>query len=171
MTEQPMRLNEFGGQQRRNWKLIALIGALLLVALAVSLGVAFGDDDRQPAASQAAAAATTGAPSVAPRRFETPQALVTYLDSRGHTCSRYEAVQGATGAVARGRCYVGATEVTVGVYAIHSDAEAQWQLIAGTMKGILPVYMVIGENWTIGGPEAWARQVADTMGAEFRAQP
>jgi hypothetical protein len=171
MNEQPMLLNEFGGEPRRNWKLIAIIGTLLLIAVAISLGVAFGDDDHQPAASHSAAAATPGAPSVVPRRFETPQALVTYLDSRGHTCSRYEAIQGAKNAVGRGRCYVGATEVTIGVYAIHSDAEAQWQLIAGTMKGILPVYMVIGENWTIDGPEAWARQVADTTGAEFRAQP
>lgn len=96
---------------------------------------------------------------------------MTYLDSVGNTCSGYEAVQGATGAIARGRCYVGASEVTVGVYAIHDDVEQHWQSLAGLLKGVSPLYMALGENWTVNGPEMWTKQVAESMGATFRSQP
>jgi hypothetical protein len=164
-----MRLSQFGPHQprhrRRAWLVAAVVVAALLIAGATAVGLSLrpdGDAEAAPSASPSA--------SPVPSRFDSPQALVTYLDSIGHTCSGYEAVQGATGAIARGRCYVGADEVTVGVYAVHSDVQAQWDLLAGTLQGISPVYMALGENWTVGGPEQWTKQVAVSMGATFRSQ-
>jgi hypothetical protein len=148
------------------WLVVAIVVAVLLVAGAIAVSLSL----RSGGGTEAAPSASLTASPV-PSRFDSPQALVTYLDSIGHTCSGYEAVQGATRAIARGRCYVGADEVTVGVYAIHSDVQAQWDLLAGTLQGISPVYMALGENWTVGGPEQWTKQVAASMGATFRSQP
>lgn len=180
MSEPPMYLNQFAppqpnrGRRTRLIVVTAVVAAVLLVAGAVTVGLALRSDGSETAgASSSPSPSASPSPSTgpAPQRFDTPQALITYLDSRGHTCNRYESVEGALNAVGRGRCYVGAAEVTVGVYAIHSDVEAQWQTMAGLLAGVSPVYMALGENWTVNGPEAWTRQVADTMGVVFRAQP
>lgn len=140
----------------------------ILVGAAVVVGVARRGDTNSNTGSGTQASTVAAAP--APRRFDTPQAIVTYLDTRGLTCSRYETVEGATSAVARGRCYVGTDEVTVGVYAIHSDVEAQWTTMTSLLGGIASVHMALGENWTVNGPAAWTKQVAEVMGVEFRQQ-
>jgi hypothetical protein len=141
--------------------MIAALAAGVLVAGAV-LVVLIGRIDREPAE----------AADAAPQRFSSPQALVEYLDRRGLTCTGYEAVDAAAATLAgkaleRGRCMAGGHQVGVGVYSIRSDVEAQWSTAADSHA---PLYMALGENWTVDGPADWTKRVADVMSAQYRAQ-
>ncbi|MER7276597.1 hypothetical protein ABT369_19355 [Dactylosporangium sp. NPDC000244] len=110
----------------------------------------------------------------APQTFPSPQALVDYLDRRGLPCSGYEAVgvdaNVPAKAVGRGRCTADGRPVDVGVYAGRGDVEAEWSAEAG-QSGHGPLFMALGENWTIDGPADWTKRVADVMRAQFRTQP
>ncbi|WP_433076166.1 hypothetical protein ACQP1P_31000 [Dactylosporangium sp. CA-052675] len=146
--------------------MIATLAAGVLVVGAV-LVVLIGRIDRghAPAADSA------------PQTFTSPQALVDYLDRRGLPCSGYEAVgvdaDVPAKAVGRGRCTAAGGPVDVGVYAGHGDVEAEWSAEAGQSgrAGRGPLFMALGENWTIDGPADWTRRVADVMSAQFRSQP
>nr|BFE56822.1 hypothetical protein GCM10020063_013480 [Dactylosporangium thailandense] len=149
--------------------MIATLAAGVLVVGAV-LVVLIGRIDR----------GHTPAADSAPQTFPSPQALVDYLDRRGLPCSGYEAVGVAANvpakAVGRGRCTADGRPVDVGVYAGHSDVEAEWSAESGQSggpgrSGRGPLFMALGENWTIDGPADWTRRVADVMRAQFRTQP
>ncbi|GAA3287686.1 hypothetical protein Dvina_35750 [Dactylosporangium vinaceum] len=143
----------------------AMIAALAVGVLVAGAAVAIliGRIDREPAATADAA----------PQWFTSAQALVDYLDRRGLPCSGYEAVDASpavatvSGSVSRGRCTAGGSAVGVGVYAEHSDVEAQWSTQAG---GHAPVFMALGQNWTVDGPADWTRRVAEVMSAQYRTQ-
>lgn len=136
--------------------LIAALAAGVVVAGAV-LAVLVGRIGRAPAETAEAS----------PKRFPSPQALVAYLDGRGLACTGYEAVESAPNAIGRGRCVAAGSEVGVGVYAAHSDAEAEWVALARSQATL---YMALGENWTVDGPAEWIRQVAEVMDAQYRGQ-
>ncbi|MEU7866906.1 hypothetical protein [Dactylosporangium sp. NPDC049140] len=139
--------------------MIATLAAGVLVVGAV-LVVLIGRIDRHPSVAE----------DVAPQTFSSPRALVDYLDRRGLPCTGYEAVEAAAVVVKageRGRCTAGGRQVGVGVYAGHDEAEAQWAAEAG--RG--PLFMALGENWTVDGPADWTKRVADVMSAQYRAQP
>ncbi|WP_433617392.1 hypothetical protein ACQP2P_17785 [Dactylosporangium sp. CA-139114] len=142
--------------------MIATLAAGVLVVGAV-LVVLIGRIDRghAPAADSA------------PQTFTSPQALVDYLDRRGLPCSGYEAVGVAADvpakAVGRGRCTAAGGPVDVGVYAGRGDVEAEWSAEAGR-AGRGPLFMALGENWTVDGPADWTKRVADVMSAQFRSQ-
>ncbi|WP_432972704.1 hypothetical protein [Dactylosporangium sp. CA-233914] len=136
--------------------LIAALAVGVVIAGAV-LVMLIGRIDRKPAE----------AAETAPQRFASPQALVEYLDRRGLPCTGYEPVD-ASAALGRGRCEAAGQEVGVGVYAIHSDVEAQWSSLA---DGGRPLFMALGENWTVEGPADWTRRVAEVMNAQYRQQP
>ncbi|WP_433204508.1 hypothetical protein ACQP00_36045 [Dactylosporangium sp. CS-047395] len=104
----------------------------------------------------------------APQTFSSPHALVDYLERRGLPCSGYEAVSAPGKATERGRCTAGGQVVGVGVYPAHSDVEAQWSAEAGNPG---PLFMALGENWTVDGPADWTKRVADALSAQYRAQP
>ncbi|MEV8513648.1 hypothetical protein [Dactylosporangium sp. NPDC051484] len=107
-------------------------------------------------------------PAKPPRWFSSPQALVDYLDRRGLSCDGYEAVDDTQNAVGRGHCVAAGQPVDVGVYAGHSDVEAQWAAQAGSRE---PLFMALGENWAVDGPADWTRRVAEVMNAQYRARP
>ncbi|WP_426504059.1 hypothetical protein ACPPVO_41480 [Dactylosporangium sp. McL0621] len=139
--------------------MIATLAAGVLVVGAVAV-VLVGRIDRPPSVAE----------DVAPQTFSSPRALVDYLDRRGLPCSGYEAVEAPAGVVKageRGRCTAGGRQVGVGVYAGHAEIEAQWAAEAG--RG--PLFMALGENWTVDGPADWTKRVAGVMGVQYRAQP
>ncbi|MFI5910435.1 hypothetical protein [Dactylosporangium sp. NPDC051541] len=141
----------------------AMIAALAVGVLVAGAAVAIliGRIDRQPAA----------AADAAPQWFNSAQSLVDYLDRRGLPCTGYEAVDAVAaatvpGSVSRGRCTAGGSAVGVGVYSEHSDVEVQWS----TQAGHGPLFMAIGQNWTVDGPADWTRRVAEVMSAQYRTQ-
>ncbi|HTJ37489.1 MAG TPA: hypothetical protein VL738_30030 [Dactylosporangium sp.] len=136
--------------------LIAGLAAGVVLAGGV-LAVLIGRIDRSPAE----------AAEGPPQRFASPQALVDYLDRRGLTCDAYETVGDSRDGIGRGRCEAGGASVGVGVYAIHSEVEAQWSSLAGSRE---PLFMALGDNWTVDGPADWTRRVADALNAQYRAQ-
>ncbi|WP_432825231.1 hypothetical protein [Dactylosporangium sp. CA-092794] len=136
--------------------LIALLAAGVVLAGAL-LAVLIGRIDREPAA----------AAESPPQRFPSPQALVDYLDRRGLECTGYEAVEGAGNALGQGRCTAAGAEVGIGVYAAHSDVEAQWTALSGRR---VPLYMAIGDNWAVDGPAEWTKRVAEALNAQYRVQ-
>jgi hypothetical protein len=126
------------------------VGVLLAAGLLVFLMTRIGHDSGP-------------APEAPPPTFASPQALVQYLDRHGLACDDYKAVSAA----GQGRCLAGGHEVGVGVYATHGDAEAQWVALSGSQG---PVYMAVGENWTVEGPAGWTKRVADVMKAQYRSR-
>ncbi|MGI5242735.1 hypothetical protein [Dactylosporangium sp. CA-139066] len=136
--------------------LIAGLVAGVLIAGGV-LAVLVGRIGREPAA------ASEGPP----QRFASPQALVEYLDRRGFACNSFEAVGDLHDGTGQARCVAGGARVGVGVYAIHSEVEAQWSALAGSRD---PLFMALGENWTVDGPADWTKRVADALDAQYRAQ-
>ncbi|MFG2044167.1 hypothetical protein [Dactylosporangium sp. NPDC048998] len=137
--------------------LIAGLAAGVVIAGAV-LAVLLGRIGRDP----------DPAAETPPRRFASPQALVEYLDRRGLACDDYEAVDDARDAVGRGRCVAAGQQVDVGVYAVHSEVEAQWVALAGIRE---PLFMALGENWAVDGPADWTKRVAEVMNVQYRARP
>jgi hypothetical protein len=136
--------------------IVAGLVAGVLIAGGV-LAVLIGRIDREPAAVA----------EDPPQRFASPQALVEYLDRRGLTCGDFEAVDAVHDGTGRGRCLAGGAQVGVGVFAIHDEVEAQWSSLAG---GRGPLFMALGENWTVDGPAGWTKRVAEVLDAQYRAQ-
>lgn len=135
--------------------LIAVLAAGVVIAGAV-LALLVERIDRDPAAAAEAP----------PHTFATPEALVEYLGGHGLPCGGYESVASA-GTALHGRCAAGGAAVAVGVYKIHSEVEAQWAATAGVRQ---PVFMALGENWSVDGPADWTRQVADVLNVQYRAR-
>ncbi|MFG3418755.1 hypothetical protein [Micromonospora sp. NPDC048063] len=141
-------------------------GALLLLAALAGCTSA-----PEPAAAPSSPPATTSAAAAAPPvdggTYESPLLLVDALVKGGINCARYEAVAQPTGAVARGSCWVGAEEYTIGIYASAADAREQPNAEAEMLEGVADVDLVLGRNWTVGCPDpAACRAVAAVLGGE-----
>jgi hypothetical protein len=128
-----------------------------------------------PTPAAAPAPATTSAAPTVPvdgGTYDSPLVLIDALAKQGISCATYSAVAQPTGAVARGSCYVGAEEYTVGIYASAADARAQPDTMVELLKGTADVNLVLGRNWTLGCPdEKSARSVAAVLGGEVFHQP
>jgi hypothetical protein len=99
--------------------------------------------------------------------YTSPLLLIDALSKGGINCTGYEAITQPRGAVAQGSCYVSGEEYTVGIYASASDARAQPDAKAELLKGVAPVDLVLGQNWTVGCPDEPAcRKVAEVLGGE-----
>ncbi|MET8832870.1 hypothetical protein ABZV78_02990 [Micromonospora sp. NPDC004540] len=112
-------------------------------------------------------APATSGPPVDGGTYDSPLLLVDALRKGGIDCTGYSAIAQPRGAVARGNCHVNGDEYTVGIYASASDARAQPAMEAELLKGVAPVDLVLGRNWTVGCPDQQACQaVASVLGGE-----
>ncbi|MDW3849644.1 hypothetical protein NMK34_23810 [Micromonospora sp. BRA006-A] len=147
-------------------------GAAVLVALALT---GCSGSDEPPAATPTTgspAASASSRPPVDGGTFDSPLLLVEALNKGGVACKNYEAIAQPQGAVARGRCYVGADEYTIGIYASAADARAQPDFQAELLEGVSDVDMVLGRNWTVGCPgPTTCREVAEALGGEVFHEP
>jgi hypothetical protein len=132
---------------------------LAVVAVSVVAVAGCGSSGHQPAPIK----------SPSPARFETPQDVVGALEKAGLTCTDYQPIENATGAVARGRCDVGGKEVDIGVYASHADAAGQ----LGRMETLgVGADMVTGDNWTVASDDpGFPDRVARVLGGKVDHVP
>ncbi|MEH0937743.1 hypothetical protein [Micromonospora psammae] len=143
-----------------------------LLAAALLLALPGCASEPQPTKPQyvttldSAAPATSG-PPVDGGTYDSPLVLVDALRKGGIDCTGYSAIAQPRGAVARGNCHVNGDEYTVGIYASAADARAQPNAMAELLKGVAPVDLVLGRNWTVGCPDPQACQaVASVLGGE-----
>ncbi|MBM0255512.1 hypothetical protein [Micromonospora sp. 4G55] len=163
------------------------LAAALLLATATLAGCS---DDAEPAAapttsntsaapSSAAHVPTTASPTPsAPRppadggSYDSPLVLVEALGKGGITCTGYSAIAQPRGALARGNCYVGGEEYTVGIYKSPAQARQQPNTMAELLEGVSDVNLVLGRNWTVGCPDQPScQQVAAVLGGEVFHEP
>jgi hypothetical protein len=122
----------------------------VLTAAVFALAGCGGDaDPSQPAAPTNTAPVTTPAPPPAGGRYATAADLIKALDAAGISCTGYQDVAGATGALTRGQCGYQRREVVVSIYATSEDARAHPQVMATLFKGFSDVNVVVGTNWTV----------------------
>jgi hypothetical protein len=161
--------------------------ALLLVAVLAGCGSepepAAAPSSSAPSAPATTSAAPSPSPSTSPSpavpkppvdggSYESPLLLVEALVKGGIDCTGYEAVASPTGAIARGSCYVGAEEYTVGIYKNAAQARQQPRALAKMLEGASDMDLVLGRNWTVGCPDLPScRAVAGVLGGEVFHDP
>lgn len=149
-----------------------LLPAVAVLAALALTGCSSNDETPATAASASPSAPASSGPPVDGGTYESPLLLVDALNKGGVACARYEAIANPSGATARGRCYVGPDEYTIGIYASASDARAQPDFQAELLKGVSDVDMVLGRNWTVGCPgPTTCREVAEALGGEVFHEP
>lgn len=149
-------------------RILAAVG----IALVLTLTACGGDPEPEANAAATAPSPSKSAPPVDGGTYDSPVVLVDALSKAGINCANYEAIAEPTGAVARGSCYVGEEEWTIGIYASAADAREQPRMLAATLEGISDVNMVLGRNWTVGTHgKDWSDRVVRAVGGEVFHEP
>jgi len=161
-------------RSRRGWKIG--LGVAVVLVLAVGGGV-FGAKLVHPKAAPAftAGASPSAAVSPTPTRkhlkvvLATTSDIASYLDIEGAPCAGYAKQTEIIGAKERAHCTIGGDDVVISTYAMQSDAEANWDLMVTTLKGVSPIDFVMGDRWTLNSSNAaYMRKAADILGGEYR---
>lgn len=161
-------------RSRRGWKIG--LGVAVVLVLAVGGGI-FGAKLVHPKAAPtfAAGSSPSTAASPAPTRkhlkvvFLTTSDIASYLEIEGAPCAGYAKQAEIIGAKERAHCTVNGDDVVISTYAMQSDAEANWELMSTTLKGVSAVDYVMGDRWTLNSDNAaYMRKAADILGGEYR---
>lgn len=158
---------------RRGRKIAVGVAAVLALAVAGGiLGAKLVSPDRSPAASDVSPSPSA---SIAPTRkhlnvvLDSASAIASYLEIEGAPCAKLAPQAEVIGAKERARCYVGSNEVVISVYGTQSDADANWEMLSTSLKGVSAVYYVMGDRWTLNSTDAtYMRKAADILGGEYR---